>query len=235
MLFIKHMKRILLGVGLFLCAGLPSFSATSYRLSGDWGFSDLSESSPGSGLWQVDLKLTAGRHEFSVEGPGLSWPDRGNPSWLTTDSGGNVRVTYDANTHLDGWACPTGRIGVSVDPGAWTLLGSFPGGSASMTPLGNGLYVYQQSMAPGTWDFAIARTGSPGNSDNIGSESRETYAQWMNFTTTSANPLANVYLDALNGTLRVDVTPVPEPTPLGLVACAAGIWLVWLRRLKPLN
>jgi hypothetical protein len=175
------------------------------------------------GLWSANLVLPVGRHEFKITEGDWNWSVPGPNSWLYTDGGGNVTVTYDQNVYADGWSPSTGRIGVSVDLGTWTAVGDWqsqvsPGNwnnaepLTAMLSLGGGVYEYSATLTPGTYQFKAVNTGSW---DAIGTDSRNVNAGTLLFTTTVADPQANMYVNALNGTIKVDV--IPEPTTLALV------------------
>ncbi len=228
------MKALLLFTSTLAIQILPALAAPPpYYLGfdGNPAQAQMTETSSGSGIWQADVTFSAGRQEFYITGGSFSWyvPENGT-SWLYANSAGTVRITYDANTYADGWLTASGRIGVSVEPGTWTAIGDFGTDNRgnSMSSLGNGLYVYQMLMSPGQHSFQAVMTGS---FDAIGADGRRSQsAQSLYFNTTSDNPLANMYVDALNGTLHVDVTPVPEPGIAGLILCGGGIWAFWARK-----
>jgi len=193
-------------------AGMDNWSAHGYVMTG----------TPG-GIWTVGLQLPVGRHEFKITEGDWSWNVPGANSWLTTDGSGNVTITYDQNTYADGWSPAQGRIGVSVDPGAWTAVGDWqhlvsPGDwnnaepLTAMLSLGGGVYEYSASLAPGTYQFKAVNTGSW---DAVGTDTRNVNAGTLLFTTTLADPIANMYVNPLTGVIKVDV--VPEPSSIALV------------------
>ena len=209
---------------------------TPYYVAGDfngWNAAGnvMTETSPGDNIWQVSLTLDASaRHEFKVTEGDWSWsvPGSGN-SWLLTDGAGNVTLTYNANTYADGWSPAQGRIGSSVDPGTWTAVGdwqSWNNTGNSMTSLGGGVYEFSATLAPNTYQYKAVDTGTW---DAIGLDSRGVNAATLNFTTSAEDPTANFYVNALDGSIKVDV--VPEPSTLMLVG-AGLLGALALRRRK---
>ncbi len=145
-----------------------------------------------------------------------SWPNSGN-SWFNTNDGA-VTITYDTNTYGDGWVNTTQRIGVDRDPAAWTAVGDWQGWSngnpaTAMTAWGNGIYKYEQDIAPGSYQYKACFTGTW---DAIGNDARSVNADTVPFTTTPGYEHVEFWVNAANGTVRVDV--VPEPTSLAGLA-----------------
>lgn len=228
------MKKLLITLITASTLALPALAAAPpYGVAGDFNGwtangNPMTETFSGSGIWQVSLtSLTPGRHEFKVTGDTWDWnvPGSGN-SWLYTDGGGNVTVTYDANTYSDGWAPASGRIGVSVDPGAWTAVGDWQGWNNSnpataMTSIGGGIYqLGYYFAAAGTYQYKAVNTGTW---DAIGADSRGINAGNLAFTVSPGWQL--LVVDVLDGSLAV----IPEPSTLALVGVGlAG--LLWRRR-----
>ena len=132
-------------------AVVMSPAGADYYLAGDfngWDAAGNVMTDLGGGIWQANLNLAAGRHEFKVTIGDWSqnWPGSGN-TWLLTDAAGAVTVTFNANDIQDGWRGNWGRIGLSVDPGAWTAVGDWQGWNNSdpataMAAQGGGIYKY---------------------------------------------------------------------------------------------
>lgn len=231
------MKKIL--ITLASCVVALGLQAQSYFIAGDfngWNAAGnaMTETSLGSGVWQVTLNMSTGRHEFKVtQGSwGTDVPTTGN-SWLYTDGSGNVTLTFDANTHADSWAPAGGRIGVNVDPGAWTAVGDWQGWvnnnvATAMTSIGGG--VYELSYLIGTAGSYSYKAVNTGTWDAIGSDSRSVNANNLGFTTTDANQTVNFYVNALSGAIKVEVMPVPEPSTLALCGLSGLATLFVIRR-----
>lgn len=77
-------------------------------------------------------------------------------------------------------------------------------------------------LAPGTYQYKAVNTGSW---DAIGSDFRDVNANNAQFTVTAADPRATMWVNALNGTIKVNVGPVPEPSSIAALALGAGIIL----------
>ena len=198
-------------------AVIVSPAGADYYVAGDfngWNASGNVLTDLGGGIWQASMNMGAGRHEFKITIGDWSqnWPGSGN-SWTYTDGDGNVTVTFDSNAPV--------AIGVDVDPGAWTAVGDWQGwnnadAATAMAAQGGGIYKYQQSLAPGWYQWKAVNTGSW---DAIGADFRSINAENQAFEVTAANPTAIFTLDALNGRIGVEV--VPEPS--SLLALAGGL------------
>ena len=234
------MKK-LLTITAVLAASLPLFAQSlPLYVAGDfngWNAAGnvMTETSPGSGIWQATLNMTTGRHEFKVTEGDWSWnvPGSGN-SWLYTDGSGNVTITYDTNPYADGWTPASGRIGVNIDPGTWTAVGDWEGWNnanpaTAMTALGGDIYELSYSIATAGWyQYKAVDTGSW---DAIGADSRSVNASTYWFQTTDPNQTVDFYVNALNGTIKVDVEAVPEPASVALMGLG-GLALLAIRKRK---
>jgi hypothetical protein len=110
-------------------------------------------------------------------------------------------------------------VGTSTDPGTWTAAGDWQGwnnAGNTMVALGGGVYMYEQALAPGWYQWKASVTGTW---DTIGDDFRRTNSNTMWFEVTGANPLAVFQVNALAGTIRVDA--VPEPMTLALLTVGA--------------
>jgi len=240
---LNRMKTIVAVAVLTGAMSLSSFG--QMYVAGDfngWNSSGnaMTETSSGSGIWQVSLTGLAAstRQEFKItDGTWTSpiwtsgsWPNSGN-SWLYSDANGDVTITYDANTYSDGWMNTSDRIGVNVDPGAWTAVGDWQGWNntdptTAMTSMGGGIYEYQQIItAANTYQYKAVNTGTW---DAIGADARGINADNLSFTTTAPDQLATFKVDALNGTIQVTV--VPEPASLALLGVSGLIGLIFARK-----
>lgn len=232
------MKKQFIALVAASALALPALAAAPYYIAGDfnaWNSSGnlMTETSPGSGIWQVLLSMSTGRHEFKVTDGTWSWnvPGSGN-SWFYTDASGNVTLTYNANTYADGWTPSSGRIGVNVDPGTWTAVGDWQGWNNAnpatvMTAVGGGIYELSYVIATaGSYQYKAVDTGFW---DAIGSDCRGINAGNLAFATTDPNQTVDFFVNALQGDIRVDVLPIPEPSTFALLGAGLAGWF-WRRR-----
>jgi glycosidase/fibronectin type 3 domain-containing protein len=170
----------------------------------------------GDGIFSAQVTTaTAGRHEFKIatEDWSASFPGSGN-SWLeTTTADETVTITFDTNTHADGWLPETNIIGVSIEPGTWTAVGDWQGWdnanpATAMTALGGGVYGLITSIAsPGTYQYKAVKTGTW---DAVGADERGVNASTATFETTVADQNVTFAVEALGGRVSVEVAEVPS-------------------------
>ena len=219
------MKELLIVLAI---AVMAAPAAGDYYIAGDfngWNPSGNAMTDMGGGIWSATLQLGPNeRHEFKVTIGDWSenWPWSGN-SWFYTDAAGVVTITYDTNTYADGWVKDSKRIGVNVDPGTWTAVGDWQGWNnanpaTAMAASGGGIYEYEQALAPGWYQYKAVKTGSW---DAIGADARSVNADTLWFEATADKPLAHFFVNAVNGTIKVETTAIPEPS--SLLALAMGI------------
>lgn len=237
------MKKLLIAFTAAATLALPTLAAPPpYYVAGDFqgwtaGANVMTETSPGSGIWQETFGGMAAnsRHEFKITGADWSWSYPGPNSWLYADGLGNVTLTYDANAYADGWAGGSQRIGVSVDKGTWTAVGDWGNGWNNANPLtamtaqGGGIYELAYVIAaPGSYQYKAVDTGAW---DAIGNDSRNVNGGTWLFNTTDPNQTVDFFVNALNGTIKVDVVAVPEPSTLALLGAGlAGLFCLRRRQ-----
>ena len=167
------------------------------------------------------------RHEFKVTDGSWGWaqPGSGN-SWFFADAAGNIDITFNENVVADGWVGEQYRMGLSTDPGAWSIVGSLNGWVNNdplwaTTPQGGGIYKLTQSLMAGSYDWKAVVTGSW---DAISSE-RSVNADNLNLTL-AVDSDVDFYVDALTGTVKAEI--IPEPATMALL----GLGALLIRRKK---
>lgn len=200
---------------------------------------DMTETAPGSGVW---VKSYSGldadsRHEFKItDGNGWDTNFPSANSWIFADSSGDLTITYDTNVYGDGWVPDTERLGVTVDPGAWTAVGSFQGAvggsdwtnddaTTTMVSEGGGIYSFDAYPGAGDWEWKAVMTGTW---DAIGGDGRTINAANVPFTL-GEDEFARLSVNAFDGTVMTQVLPIPEPTSLAFLGLG-GLTLLRRRR-----
>jgi len=237
----KEMKKLLV-LSLLVIWASPAMAGTitTPYVAGafqgwDAAANPMTETGVGTDIWTATFTgLTADtRYEFKItDGTwGLALPSAN--SWCYSDASGEITISYDGNTYTDGWSPTFDRIGVNVDPGAWTAVGDWQtqaGGTdwtnndpvTAMAAMGGGVYSLTTTLAPGTYNWKAVNTGSW---DSISWDGRSINTANWEFTTDAANNVVTFDVNALAGIARVTVTP--EPASLVLLALGG---LALLRR-----
>lgn len=220
------MKTVIL-IASALAISLPVFAQNSYPLylAGDfnsWAANGTEMTDMGGGIWSANLSgLTPSSEvQFQVtDGDWNSWFTPPSHSWLFADANGDATISIDLNTYADGWSASSDRISVTgSDPGAWTAVGAWNGwnnadDTSVMTPIGGGIYELQKIIAdPGDWGFKA--TQSSGWDYQIGADGRSINAAEVQFSTTVANQKVDMFVNTVNGTVKVNV--IPEPAMMAL-------------------
>ncbi|MBM4104550.1 MAG: PEP-CTERM sorting domain-containing protein [Planctomycetes bacterium] len=210
----KYVLVVLALLGLVVPVNAAFFVAGDFN---GWNASGNVMTDNMDGTHSVSLSNVAGRHEFKVTQGDWSWNYPGPNSWFYGDGSGNVTITFNTNTVLDGWNPGQYRIGLSTDPGTWTVAGSFQGWSnnnpaTAMTAQGGGVYMLSQTLAAGEYWFKPVVTGSW---DSISDDGRNVNTNNM-YLNLAADSVVNIYVDALVGKVKAEV--VPEPATMALFA-----------------
>ena len=176
----------------------------------------------GGGIWEYTISgLDPNQYQqFKITDENTSWgvTAPADNSWYNADASGEVTITFNTNIVSDGWLPEQFRVGVSTEPGSWSLCGDFNGWATDdpaqlMTAQGGGIYAITQTFAAGTYYLKPVKTGSY---DGIGTDGRSKDAWNYELTLASATEVT-VYVDAFTGTMGIggDVTfgrahdPVP--------------------------
>ena len=208
-----------------------------------WDFNTpMTETSLGSGIWEYTWTGTGDNPTtFDILSEAGNWDSKvysaGN-QWVTPDGSGGNTLILDTNSAGDGWFPDANRVKVvSESVTTWTAVGDWQnqvgGGdwdnanpNTAMSDLGGGIFGFTATLAPGTYQYKAVKTGSW---DAIGIDSRNVNAGNLAFTTTASLNEAEMLVDVLNGTVRVNV--IPEPATLGLLAGGSLLMFV-VRRLR---
>ena len=184
-----------------------------------------------SGIWSYAISgLDAGvRQEFKITDGTWDWTYPGPNSWYYADQDGEVTIIYNANVVEDGWGPAQHRLGLNV-PLDWTIAGDMndwnnADPTYAMTALGDGLYTLTMTLVPGEYWFKPVVMGTW---DSLTWYERSVNTPNMNVTTTEGFEVVNIYLDDLNGRVRLDV--VPEPATMVLLGLGYGVVLSRRRR-----
>lgn len=221
------MKKVILIASVF-AVSLPLFAQNfPLYVAGDfngWAPNGTVMTDMGGGVWSATVSgLTPNSlHQFKVTEGDWSWykPTAVSDanSWFYADGSGDATLSIDLNPYADGWTVNQYRITESVDPGAWTAVGAWNGwnnadATSVMTSLGGGMYELQKIIAtPGAYGYKATETG--GWDYQVGADGRNINASELTFTTTLPNQEVDMFLNAINGTIRLTV--VPEPATMAL-------------------
>lgn len=225
------MKKLILAA-LMACGALQGFGA--YYVAGDFNGWDAAgqemiETASGSGIYAATVLSATGRHEFKVTDGTWSWSVPGPNSWFYTDDSGAITLSFDTNVYADGWLPETNRLGVSYDTQTWAVAGGFNGWNNNdagtvMSNQGGGVFYLETLMTAGMQEFKPIALGSW---DSLSVDGRTVNTSNMSINL-SQDSLVGIWVDTLNGTVKVEAVPEPA-TMLGL-AFGAGALLMRRRR-----
>jgi hypothetical protein len=228
----SKMKKVCVILLVFLVSmsAWGDFATTPY-IAGDFngwnpGDTPMTETSSGSGIWEHTITgLAAGQYQQFKITQG-DWDSNFPPanSWYTADGSGEVTVTFNANWVDDGWLPEQYRLGLSTDPGSWSVVGDYNGWNNAdptqlMNPMGDGIYMLTQTFGAGDYNLKPVVTGKW---DGIGTQGRSTDA-WNYYLSLTSEYEVAVWVDALGGTMKVEV--IPEPATMVLLGFGSLIAL----------
>ena len=231
------MKQFLSMVVVAAVLGLAG-SASAYFITGDWSwdaaYQEMTDNMDGTFTATLGGFDAGSRHEFKITDGTWDWSFPGPNSWFYADGSGDITVTFNTNEVLDGWDPTQYRLGLSVDPGAWTIAGSFgPDGDPlfwnnanpdmAMDSLGEGMYMLSKTLAAGYYEWKPVVTGTW---DSISWDNRSVGTANVSMTLDD-EAVVNFYVDSLGGAMRFEV--VPEPATMALLGLGA---LLAIRRKK---
>ncbi len=183
----------------------------------------------GGGIWEYTITGLAPDQwqQFKVAGENWDGDVPAANSWYNADSAGEVTITFNTNVVSDGWVREQFRIGVSTEPGSWSLVGDFNGWNNNdaaqlMTSLGGGIYAITNTWGPGVYNFKPTWTGT-WNAIGTDGRSVDAWNYWLDLASESE---VTVYVDAFANVMKVDV--VPEPATMVLL----GLGALLIRRKK---
>ena len=194
-----------------------------------WDPGAIQMNDDGGGLWSYTISgVGAGTYQqFKITDGTWGSTAPSSNSWYSADASGEVTITFNTNIVLDGWVTEQFRVGVSTEPGSWSLVGDFNGwnnadAAQAMADLGGGIYAITQTFVAGDYLLKPVKTGSW---DGIGTDGRSIDAWNYNLSLASDSEVT-VSVDAFGGVMKVDV--VPEPATMALL----GIGALLIRRKK---
>lgn len=192
----------------------------------------------GDGTYTATLTglLAGGRYEFKITDSTWDWNYPSANSWFFADSSGRITITFNENIVEDGWQPAQNRIGLSTDPGTWTIAGSFQGWNnanpaTAMTPIGGGIYLLEQTLDPGEYKWKAVVTGSW---DSISTDTRSVGTADATLTVDPGEENVRFYVDALTGVVGVNVevrrpdrAHDPDPENFATDVPVDGLVLSW--------
>lgn len=204
----------------------------------DPGAIAMTETAPESGIWTYTISgLSPGQYQqFKITPGDWSTTAPSANSWYNADATGQVTITFNSNVVSDGWLPAQYRVGVSTEPGSWSLVGDFNGWNNAdptqvMTSLGGGFYAITETFAAGTYNLKPTHTGMW---DAVGTDGRSIDAKNYALSLASESEVT-VYVDAFNGTMGIGNVPLsrdylphdPSPSNLQEDVPIDGLTLSW--------
>ena len=209
------MRKVAVLSFILLCVlGAANVNAAYYVVGSFQGWDPenavlMTDNGDGTHSYTVSGVSALERHTFKIldaQGPwGTPNAVPNSDSWLYADLNGQCTITFTPGPVDDGWLPAENRIGLSVDPGSWTVVSDYYGWS-NTTPLMehvvDGIYKYTATLPNGTHQLKATYTGTW---DAIGEDNRSVNAANIYYTVTAESETVDLYVDACAGVLGLNM------------------------------
>ena len=203
----------------YVRGGFNGWGGTAQQLVDDGTMGDVTA---GDGIYsRVIIVPTAGRDEWKVtlDDWSVSYP-ASNSWYFTVIDNQEILITYDSNSHGDGWLPDVNIVNANDQPTAdFVAVGDHNGWNNAGSELlhddglngdwlaGDGIYAYHAVIAAAgsyLWKAVIF-----GSWDAWGSDNRATNADNVAYSTSTANEDVFFYLDLNTGRVFTSSDPLP--------------------------
>jgi hypothetical protein len=212
----------------WFCSPTANASGIIYQFDDVFSFSGSASSPAGPGPWvDATLQDTANGVLLTVNNPGLSGGEFLSELYLNINPADNVNsLTFTPQGGTSGVSAPTiqtGEDGYKADgDGKYDILFSFATSNPGRFGAGDSLtYLIAGIAGLSSGDFEYKSTPAGGHGPFFGAA----HIQGIAGETGSDS----VWIDP---SLGPEITPVPEPAPMALLAGSLGLWAVWRLRVR---